>query len=75
MGQACSVVINACQPVYISMYSELFQLSLQRQRRLMHGKQTQVLDAVDGVDIGVTAIEPCSILLRFFFLLIVCMYE
>ena len=58
MGQACSVIINACQPVYISMYSELFQLSLHRQRRLMHDKQTQVLDAVDGVDIGVTAIEP-----------------
>ena len=58
MGQACSVTINACQPVYISMYSELFQLPLQRQRRLMHDKQTQVLDAVDVVDIGVTAIEP-----------------
>ena len=58
MGHAYSVIIYACQPVYISMYSELFQLSLQRQRRLMHDKQTQVLDAVDGVDIGVTAVEP-----------------
>ena len=40
------------------MYSELYQLSLQRRRRLMHNIQTQVLDAVDGIDSGVTAIEP-----------------
>ena len=39
--------INTCTP-------ELFQ----RGQRLMHDIQTQVLDAVDGVDSGVTAIEP-----------------
>ena len=44
---------NSRLRVYLG-YLELFQ----RGRSLIHDIQTQVLDAVDGVDSGVTAIEP-----------------